>query len=620
MGNIHRILQVLCLFLPCAAFAGADRPQHVQDLHYGEVLFHFYQDDYFTAITHLMAAQADGRLPHHRDEAELLLGGLQLSYGMLDEAEQRFKRLLTEDTNPELRNRAWYYLARIAYQYGQLQKSLQALNRIDAPKNPRLRAETALLTANVYMALGEDERAAELLAETRAPTGLREYLRINQGIAELRAGDIDAGTATLDRMGKDDVQDEELAALRDRANLALGYQLLREDEGKAARKYLDRVRLRGPYMAAALLGAGWADAARGNFESALTPWFKLLQLDSRQIAAHEVRLAVPYSFTLLGDHDRAIYFYEQAIAYYDDEESRLHAAMRDVDAGALTSLLQQADTLQSGGWLHEVEHLENIPSGDYLVDVLSGHAFQEALKDYRDLGFLQQLLERRLNDIELFHAMVEARRLAYAERAPRIRERLARAEAAGLDARWQKLHTLLEHLDQNPDPLALATSGEKQLLALSQRIDQALEQLPQDHPRRARLADRARWLRGVLHWNIQSETPQRQRVIDKAMHEIRPAVDEALARHHKLGQALQKVPRSFKGFDARIEALRQRIVALLPGIRLARTRAGGRIHDLAMQELRARVQRLVDYRAQARYALARNYDKLAEREARRAKP
>ena len=32
----------------------------IQDLHYGEILFHFYQDDEFTALTHLLAARESG--------------------------------------------------------------------------------------------------------------------------------------------------------------------------------------------------------------------------------------------------------------------------------------------------------------------------------------------------------------------------------------------------------------------------------------------------------------------------------------------------------------------------------------------------------------------------------
>ncbi|VAW73613.1 hypothetical protein MNBD_GAMMA14-360, partial [hydrothermal vent metagenome] len=251
----HILRQLLFLFtalLATGSFAGTDKPQQVQDLHYGEVLFQFYQDDYFTAISHLMAAQAQSQLTHHRDEAELLLGGLQLSYGMLDEAEQRFQALLGPDTSLDLRNRAWFYLTKISYQHGLYEKAANAFKRVEITKNKPMQAELAVLGANIYMAMGKDNMATEILDKAPAPKGWKEYLQINKGIAQLRAGDIKAGQATLDKLGKENTHDDELVALRDRANLALGYQLLRENESEQARKYLNRVRLRGPFMQEAL--------------------------------------------------------------------------------------------------------------------------------------------------------------------------------------------------------------------------------------------------------------------------------------------------------------------------------------------------------------------------------
>ncbi len=56
-------------------------PQDVKDLHYGDVLFYFFQDDYFDSITRLLAARQLERIPHTQGEAELLLGGLYLSLG-----------------------------------------------------------------------------------------------------------------------------------------------------------------------------------------------------------------------------------------------------------------------------------------------------------------------------------------------------------------------------------------------------------------------------------------------------------------------------------------------------------------------------------------------------------
>ena len=51
----------------------------IRDLHYGDVLFYFYQDEDFEAITRLTAYQQWNLIPHHEDEGQLLLGGLYLA-------------------------------------------------------------------------------------------------------------------------------------------------------------------------------------------------------------------------------------------------------------------------------------------------------------------------------------------------------------------------------------------------------------------------------------------------------------------------------------------------------------------------------------------------------------
>ncbi len=49
-------------------------PAKIRDLDYGDVLFHFFQDDYFAALVRLEVASELGRIPEHAGEAELLAG------------------------------------------------------------------------------------------------------------------------------------------------------------------------------------------------------------------------------------------------------------------------------------------------------------------------------------------------------------------------------------------------------------------------------------------------------------------------------------------------------------------------------------------------------------------
>jgi hypothetical protein len=607
-------LQILasCVLLAVTsgALAGSKMPQQVLDLHYGEVLFHFYQEDYFTAITHLMAAQQQDLLEHHKKDSDLLLGGMQLSYGMLNEAEGRFRRLLDGQSDQQIRNRIWYYLTKIAYQRGLYEKAYSTLQEIDNPRDEAIRAETAILGANIRMALGKDSEAAEALSEASAHDGWEEYLRINRGIALLRAGDVAGGRAVLDSLGNHDADSEELWSLRDRANLGLGYQLLRAGEPEQARRYLNRVRLSGPFTQAALLGAGWSDAERGLYQEALTPWLSLIKLASYEPPVQEAHLAVPYAFASLGDYERAVQFGSQAIGFYDQEQNEIETAITSVESGVLLSLLGQTRTGVSGGWLKDNPTLEDIPAGRYLIDVLSGHDFQEKLKDYRDLSYLEELLGQWLQSINVYRDMVEARRQAYELRAPAIRNRLEKQETQRVKAAWQQLGQQLETVEASNDPLGMASTAEIQQWKGLLQIQDTVAMLP-DTERHQRILQRSKWLQGVLYWNIQSDYKVRLWEAKKQLAGLESAVVETSNTETALRQALDAVPASFSGYDQRIDTQRKRILALISRIQLERINATRTLQQLALEELQTRKQRLASYRSQARYALARSYDELA---------
>ncbi len=123
----------------------------IRDLHYGDVLFYFFQDDDFEAITRLTAYQHWNYVPHHEAEGQLLLGGLYLSLGMHNEAGERFQALLTDDVPTGVRNRAWFYLAQIWYARGYLDKASEALRKINGRMSADFEAQREHLFANVLM-------------------------------------------------------------------------------------------------------------------------------------------------------------------------------------------------------------------------------------------------------------------------------------------------------------------------------------------------------------------------------------------------------------------------------------------------------------------------------------
>ena len=151
--------------------------------------------------------------------------------------------------------------------------------------------------------------------------------------------------AWLDELGKSPRPSPratpEYRALRDQANLALGFALLRDEQAEAASGYLQRVRLEGPQSSKAcwaMAGAGGGQEAR----EALVPWQELLRRDARRRRAGGP-LAVPLSYMELGALGQALTRYQEAIALYGQESALLDESIAAIRAGCLIEGLLAAN-------------------------------------------------------------------------------------------------------------------------------------------------------------------------------------------------------------------------------------------------------------------------------------
>jgi tetratricopeptide (TPR) repeat protein len=439
------------------AWAAGKKVTHtVQDPHYGDTLFHFYQERYFTAITGLMVSQHFDRVQKHADEAELLRGGMLLSYGMHREAGDIFTRLIEKGAAPPVRDRAWYFLAKIRYQRGFHAEAADALSRIEKNLPPELEEDRVLVKANVLMALGDDAGAATALNAvpgiekdiSEGTTSAHLYARYNLGVALVRNGDAARGAALLDQIGKAPTPPqatEEFRSLRDRANVALGFAMLKSEKPEAASPYLERVRLKGPQSNKALLGFGWASASIKDHKRALVPWTELADRDASDSAVLEASIALPYAYGQLNAFGQALDRYNAAITLFEREDKGLDESIAAIRSGKLIEGLLERNPGEEMGWFWTIRSLPQMPHAGHLTQVLSQHDFQEAFKNYRDLLFLTQNLQRWKDNLSVFNDMLDNRRKAYADRLPTV---LAKASQSGLKDMSQRAAALAAELAQ----------------------------------------------------------------------------------------------------------------------------------------------------------------------------
>lgn len=583
-------------------------PTRVRDLHYGDVLFYVYTDDDFEAITRLNAYAHWNLMPHHEAEAQLLLGGLYLSLGLHNEAGERFEKLLTQDIPAGVRNRAWFYLAQVWYARGYLERAEHAIRQVQGPLPGPLDAEREHLFANVLLRQGRFDEAIQLLSGWKGTADWMDYARFNLGVALIRAGRLPAADPVLTQVGTIVTDQAELLALKDRANLALGFAYLQAQEPQQALPSLRRVRLKGPYSDKALLGTGWADATLGDYRRALTPWLELRGRNLLDAAVQESYLAVPYAYGKLGANAQAVEYYESALQSFDAEGTRLEDAISRIRDGKMLDEILAKEEGKHYGWFWQLERLPDAPESRYLYAVLAGHDFQEGLKNYRDLVFLGHTLERWGDNMQAYRDMIDTRERAYGERLPRADALLATGAADQMQRRREELEGRLNSVAAEVDVAALGSPKEREEWAQIQRLEVLLASAPAGADS-DQYRERLRLVKGVLFFRLDDAFKARVWQQRRAIKDLDLALHEAQNRWVRVQHARTSVPSNTGEFAARISQLQARIDALQ--IRLVDTqhRQNNYLGELAVAQLQAQKERLATYRVQARFELASLYDR-----------
>ena len=581
----------------------------VQDLHYGDVLFYFYSREHFEALVRLSAYREQGHLNPHARDAELLRGGLYLSLGQHREAREIFEKLLADATTPApVRDRAWFYLGKVLYATGNFDQSEKALRAVGTGLPVELDSERRLLIAQGLMYRGQFDAAIAELDGWQGPDEWTAYGRFNLGIALVRANRAEAGHAMLERVGLLQTTNPEMLALRDKANLALGYALLQAGQPAAARTALDRVRLNGPQANKALLGAGWADAASGDFQQALAPWAELHGRDLLDAAVQESYLAVPYAYAELSAIGQAVEYYEQAITAYDAERARIEESITAIRAGHLLDAALAVDHDERADWFAQLSALPDAPESRYLYYLLAGNEFQEGLKSYRSLEAMSLNLYNWSTSLGAFSDMIETRKSAFAAKLPAADRRLATVDVPDINRRRDELRARLEAAIHDRDTAVLATEQERQWLSMLAGVESELAA----HAGDAEYDDareKARLARGVVTWNLDAEWKTRVWQAERAMRELDAAVYEARARQAGAVKARQGTPERAALLAARVSAVTPRVADLAKRVEAAKEAEGRHLADIAIGELELQRQRLDEYSVQARYAIATIYDR-----------
>ncbi len=589
-------------------------PQTIEAPHYGDTLFHFYLNRTFAAITGLMVSQHFERVSPHDEEAEVLRGGMLLSYGLHDEAAAVFAALIERNAAPTVRDRAWYFLAKVRHQRGLNAQSQDSLDRIAAKLPGALEEDRQLLQAQLMMEREDYAGAAALLDTLKASPNAGLYAQFNLGVSLVKIGDTDKGLALLDAVGKTPAPNEELRSLRDRANVALGFASLATKKPREARVALERVRLHSAVSNKALLGYGWAASELNDPKQALVPWTELAGragIGDGDASVLEARIAVPYAYAELGAFTTALQGYQEAADGFEKEQQSLVESITAIRAGKLVQGLIAQNPSEGLAAFTGISALPEMPHASHLVPLLASDEFQEAFKNLRDLQFLDGNLQGWLDSLGAFTDMLDNRKRAFEEKLPKAKAGSGAAAIAALKARRDALVAELERVQNDNDAEAFATDKERDLLDRIQRGKATLEKAA-GQPEAGELAEAAERLRraaGMLTWQLSQDFSARSWTAKKGLRDTTIALAQAADRDGALTAAQEDEPLRHARFAERIAELEKRLNGLRPDVAVAAREVQLQLQDVAVAELERQQERLSVYAAQARLAIAQIHDR-----------
>lgn len=619
-------LTIVIITLSCTASALAadtSRQGELKDLYFGEALFQAYQKEYFGAISRLDTELAQyygldepdlSSLYTHIGDAEFSVGDYELYYRMHNRASRAIKAVIEGNVDEVVRNAAGYRLAKIYYQKNQPLNALHAIEKVKGKIPDTLRYEEAFLRAQIYMVNGKFTDAINLLKPIENAEGVKGFAGYNLAIALLQNGKEEQGLAQLNKVGQISSSDEQVLAIRDKANLVLGFRLLEAEQAEQAKKFLDRVRLTGPFSNKALLGSGWAAAAMGKYDRALVPWQILAKRNVTNRSVQEIMLGVPYAYGKLDIHGKAAILYGHALESYSQELERVDASIKSIREGKFLAAVIGEELKADKNWLIKLRELPDTPETHYLIEMLASHDFQESLKNYFDMVELQKKMAIWLKQISAFEEIIAIRRAYYQPLLPGI-EKQFRTLDSKMKLRTQQRDRLDKRLKKmliSPKPDLLATANERILLQQIINLENDFNKrgLANNDPAMLRISR----LKGRLNWSIYTEYDARLTEAHKHLHELDEHVNELDKSYKAFVRTRQAATQSYKGYGSALQQLTIKINQAQTKINALISRQGYLLEQMAVSELELRRQRLEEYQVKARFALAESYDRATKKQ------
>ena len=590
-----------------------DQPHPVGDLAYGDLLFEYYQQRYFAAITKILVAQQRGLLSRDAEHTQILLGALYISYGMLDKGEAIFRQLLAGGMSPAGADEAWYQLARIHYKNGDVSRARDILvAEIKAPLESRA-TEHTLLLALCHIRLGEADQAKPLLPYLKDDPELGTFTRFNLGSAFAQMGQLNKAGRYFSQVAETEATDESSLVLKDQATLALGVKLLKQNKWLEARDLLEHIRLYGPVANRGLLALGWTYFNSTDQTGALTPWLELAERDLADPAVQEALLNIPYVYEQQGALQEALNRYREAHRIFQQQRNSLDNVKQEIqkpDWVEKISPVSKEDTRNVMGEIPPFKLAADDPASRHLYLYFSSNEFQRIYRDYRELQRLYMVLVHWQRQLPSYNQMIATHMERLEKLGPKSEKAIqySRKFHAYANVKLDEYNARLAQIQASDD---LAGSATVQQLTQKERLEAAeatLRSLGEPEMYEEEWT-KLRLLKGLLMWDLNATALERRWEMTKDAITTENLLVELEQRIRAVEAARTARLDRFHGFEGRIVDLDQRMTGLQTEIATALQHNRQYLQNVATGIVDQHQTQLDRMRAKALLSIARLQDR-----------
>ena len=353
----------------------------------GNALYVAAEGDQLKAMATLMLAEEDNALSKEADLTRLYLADALNGQGLVQEASQYYLLIGNNSAAKQrLRDTAWLHYAKLKHELGEHDAAMKALQNIQKSLSDTQESEAAIIKAHALLAAGKINEAVDAVPGSIKHDSLWTlYQRYNLGNLLLGEHNNKYGAAVLHKLSEIDTEKHpELAALKDQANLTLGFSLLKISKASKARSYLQQVRLNNLMSNMALLGMGWSYAIEEEYERALVYWIELYNRPLSSTYRYESALAIPYAFGQAHAFNQSVSYYKAALDRFAGDSVTMSAAKAALSSPRFVALISSTANDETG-WINNWQPDASAPESQFVPLFMDSPEFQLALKEYRAL-------------------------------------------------------------------------------------------------------------------------------------------------------------------------------------------------------------------------------------------